>query len=551
MGRALPVLVHTHASSWHDGGAALLEPGGGITALASERVGDRRKHCWDSRVAYRHLRSLPAYRGLFGGPGDRSVDNSGGLVREGHHLYHAASGFYGSGFPDAAVLVVDGQGDCGGLLTGTSLWRAGPDGLEAVERLSTTGGEFVADSLGHFYTAVGALAGAGRLHEEGTIMALAAHGRPSRFTALVREWAGTAPDGTYRVDPRFTRAVLANTMGRWYFGWAPPAPREQAVWDAFAAARERPAGVGRFGRDEMRIAHAGQAVLEEILLGLVRRAHRLVGGDRLCLAGGVALNCVANARIVREGPFPEVFVGPAPGDDGQALGKLMLEVHRRRLPVDTALRTAYLGPRYGPEAVGEALVRFADRVRHTRLSEAALVEEAAERLAEGQVLGWWQGRSELGPRALGHRSILADPRRPGMRDRINGSVKRREWFRPPAPMVLQERAADFFDLDRPTPFMELAVPVLPERRALIPAVTHVDGSARVQTVRRDQDERCHLLLRRFAAHTGVPVLLNTSFNRRHEPLVETPDDACRAFLAMDLDALVLADRLVVRRGRTG
>ncbi|WP_017538904.1 carbamoyltransferase family protein [Nocardiopsis halophila] len=540
--------MHTHASSWHDGGAALLDPAGEVTALASERVGDRRKHSWDSRLAYRHLRSLPGYRAFFGGPGDRAVDNSGGLVREGHHLFHAASTFYTSGLPDAAVLVVDGQGDCGGLLTGTSLWRAGPDGLEPVERLSTADGGFVADSLGHFYTAVGALAGAGRMHEEGTTMALAAHGRPSRFTELVREWAGTAADGTYRVDPRFTRAVLANTMGRWYFGWPAPAPREQAVWDAFAAARGRPVQAGRFGRDDMDIAHAGQAVLEEILLGLVRRAHRLVGGDRLCLAGGVALNCVANGRIVREGPFGEVFVVPAPGDDGQALGKLMHEVHRRGLPVDTALRTAYLGPRYAPEAVEAALRRFGDRVRHVRPPEAELVEEAAERLAAGQVLGWWQGRSELGPRALGHRSILADPRRPGMSARINGSVKRREWFRPPAPMVLQERAADFFDLDRPAPFMELAVPVLPERRARIPAVTHVDGSARVQTVRRDQDERCDLLLRCFAARTGVPVLLNTSFNRRHEPLVETPDDACRAFLAMDLDALVLGDRLVVKRG---
>ncbi|WP_188271057.1 MULTISPECIES: carbamoyltransferase [unclassified Streptomyces] len=539
--------MHSHGTSWHDGGVALLLPGGGIVALASERVGERRKHSWDSRLAYRHLRSFPAYRPYFGTPGDQCVDNSGGLVREDHHLHHAAGTFYGSGFREAAVLVVDGQGYRGDRLVTTSLWHGTPEGLTLVEERAAPSGIFAAESVGHFYTAVGALAGMGGLHDEGKTMALASYGRPSRFLDLLRRHAGTEEDGGYRVDPRFTSVVLANTIGRRDFGWPPPPPHDQVLWDEFVAARARPPEVGRFDRDDMDIAYAGQVILEEILLGLAGRAHRLTGSPRLCLAGGVALNCVANGRIVRDGPFAEVFIVPAPGDDGQAIGKLLHEARRRGLPADAVMRTAYYGPPYPESAVEAAIRSLGESVEHTRMDEAELLPETAGRLAEGQVIGWWQGRSELGPRALGHRSILADPRRPAMRAYVNTRVKDREWFRPLAPMVIEERAGEFFEPAGPSPFMALAVTVRPEKRWLIPAVTHVDGSARVQTVRADQDERCERLLRRFDERAGVPVLLNTSFNRREEPLVETPADACRAFLAMRLDALVLGDHLLVRR----
>lgn len=284
-----------------------------------------------------------------------------------------------------------------------------------------------------------------------------------------------------------------------------------------------------------------------IVLGLAHRAHRLTQSSRLCLAGGVALNCVANGRIVRDGPFTQVFVTPTPGDDGQAVGKLLLEVRRRCLPVDTTMRTAYYGPSYPAHEIDAAVQEACVGVEYCRLDAHALLPEVARRLAAGQVIGWWQGRSELGPRALGHRSILADPRRASMRDHINASVKGREWFRPLAPMVTEDRAGEFFELEQPSPFMAFAVGVRVDKRRLIPAVTHVDGSARVQTIRGDQDARCYELLQRFDEVAGVPVLLNTSFNRRGEPLVETPSDACRAFAEMRLDALVLENHLLVKR----
>ncbi|MFC6093389.1 carbamoyltransferase [Saccharothrix lopnurensis] len=544
-----PPVVHGHASTWHDGGIALLTPEGEIVALASERVGERYKHHWNSGLAYHHLRGIDRYSRSFGGDDDHYIDNSVGLVPCDHHLYHAASTFFGSGYDEAAVLVLDGQGESGGHLATTSIWHGvGPD-LRLVEELNPSSGPFAAESIGHFYTAVGALAGMRELYAEGKTMALAAYGRPSPLLDLLREHAGTLPDGTYRVAPGFVRAVLANTLGREFFGWGSATPEDQALWDGFVAARGAPPGNARHAvtRADMDTAYAGQVILEEIVLGLAERARRLTGSTRLCLAGGVALNCVVNGRVARQSAFDQVFVVPAPGDDGQAIGKVLLEVKRRRLPVDTTMRTAYYGPRYPTSMVDRALDAVRSRVRSARLDQDDLLAEVVDRLERGEVVGWYRGRSELGPRALGHRSILADPRQPEVRDHVNSVIKEREWFRPLAPVVVEERAHEFFELDRPSPLMTFAVPVRPAARAVIPAVTHVDGTARVQTVSAEQDEVCHRLLCRFADRTGVPVLLNTSFNRRDEPLVETPADAVAAFLAMPLDALVLEDHLVTKQ----
>lgn len=549
----IPPIVHSHASTWHDGGVALLTADGQIVALASERVGNRYKHGWHSELAYRYLRDIDRYADSFDGDHDYHVDNATGLVSSEHHLYHAASTFFGSGYDEAAVLVLDGQGELDGHLATTTIWHGcGPD-LRLVEELNPSAGLFAEESIGHFYTAVGALAGMRELYAEGKTMALAAYGRPSPLLDLLRRFAAAEEDGTYRVAPRFVRAVLANTLGREFFGWKPVTAEDQALWDEFVAARGGPPGDARRAvtQADMDMAFAGQTILEEIVLGLARRARRLTGCARLCLAGGVALNCVVNGRVARQAGFGNVFVVPAPGDDGQAIGKVLLEIKRRGLPVDTTMHTAYYGPEYPASAVDEALHGVRSRVRVSRPAQAGLLAEVADRLDRGEVIGWYRGRSELGPRALGHRSILADPRRPDMRDHVNTVIKNREWFRPLAPMVVQERVGEFFELDQPSPFMTFAVPVRPEVRGIIPAVTHVDGTARVQTVSREQDEVCHRLLCLFAARTGVPVLLNTSFNRRDEPLVETPADALTSFLAMPLDALVLEDRLVTKRTAGG
>ncbi|MGB3444292.1 MAG: carbamoyltransferase C-terminal domain-containing protein [Actinophytocola sp.] len=541
--------MHSHASTWHDGGVAVVTTDGEIVALASERVGDRYKHQWNSGLAYRHLGEIDRYAGSFNGDHDYHIDNSTGLVASDHHFYHAASTFFGSGYDEAAVLVLDGQGELDGHLATTTIWHGTGSDLRLVEELNPSSGLFAAESIGHFYTAVGALAGIRELYAEGKTMALAAYGRPSPLLDLLRRYASTKADGTYSVAPRFVRAVLANTLGREFFGWESVTPEDQAVWDEFVAARGGPPGDARHAvtQADMDMAYAGQTILEEIVLGLAVRAGRLTGATRLCLAGGVALNCVANGRVARHAGFDQVFVVPAPGDDGQAIGKVLVEIKRLGLPVDTTMHTAYYGPEYPASMVGEALHAVRSRVRFSRLDQDALLAEVVDRLDRGEVIGWYRGRSELGPRALGHRSILADPRRPDMRDHVNSAIKDREWFRPLAPMVVQERVGEFFELDQPSPFMTFAVPVRPEQRAVIPAVTHVDGTARVQTVSREQDEVCHRLLCRFAERTGVPVLLNTSFNRRDEPLVETPADALMSFLAMPLDALVIEDHLVTKR----
>jgi carbamoyltransferase len=303
-----------------------------------------------------------------------------------------------------------------------------------------------------------------------------------------------------------------------YPGRLGPVPR--ASW-------RLPPNDGIVSQEDADIAYAGQAVLEEIVLGLAGRAYSQIPAPNLCLTGGVALNCVANGRVLREGPFEHVFVIPAPGDDGQAIGKLLLEIKRLGYAVETEMKTAYYGPEYPTPAVEAALQAARGPVRRIPVKGEELLREVAARLDHGQVVGWYQGRSELGPRALGHRCILADPRRSGMRDHVNRRVKDREWYRPLAPIVTEERAADFFELSSPSPFMAIAVAVRPDKRCLIPSCTHVDGSARVQTLTRAQDPRCHQLLRMFEMRTGIPVLINTSFNRRGEPLVETPYDAVR------------------------
>jgi carbamoyltransferase len=547
---ARPSILHGHATTWHDGAVALLLPDGDIVSLAAERVGDRFKHSWDSRLAYDFLKAHPGYAGYFEQLADRLVDTSAGLQNDHHHTYHAASTFFGSGFARAAVLVMDGQGPQGGHLATTTIWHGIDRDLRLLMNLYPAKGHFAAQSIGHFYTAVGALAGMRGLYDEGKTMALAAYGRQSAFVEHFHRYAWSNEDGTYHIDPRFTLAVLANTLGRDFYGWDRPPPGTQDIWWELVELRGGAPGDARrsVSQVDMDIAFAGQVVLEEIALGLARYAHGVTGGEKsLCLAGGVALNCVANDRIARAGPFDRVFVVPAPSDEGQAIGKLLLEINERALPVDTAMVTPYFGPVYSEADVSAAIQDASGALACETPPFQDLLSEAARRIAAGQVLGWWQGRSELGPRALGHRSILADPRRREMRRRINTEVKNREWFRPLAPIVTAERAAEFFDIDVPSPFMARAVPVRPERRAQIPAVVHVDGSARVQTLSRAQDARCHALLRAVEAVTGIPILLNTSFNRREEPLVETPRDAVNAFLGMPLDALVLGDRLVTKR----
>jgi carbamoyltransferase len=323
------------------------------------------------------------------------------------------------------------------------------------------------------------------------------------------------------------------------------------------------------GQRDMDVARSIQDVTEDVMLRLARTLNRETGRRNLCLAGGVALNCVGNGRILREGPFDDLWIQPAAGDAGGAVGAALAAWHGiRRAPrqaAGDAMRGSFLGPAFSDDEIARALT--ARGARWERLEEPALCDRVAQALASGLVVGWFQGRMEFGPRALGARSILGDPRSPAMQSILNLKIKFRESFRPFAPAVLRERAAEYFDLDVDSPYMLLIVqvadrqrkPVRQDQTALaglerlqldrstIPAVTHVDHSARVQTVDRDTNPRFHRLLEAFDALTGCPVLANTSFNVRGEPIVCTPDEAYRCFMRTEMDLLVLERHLLEKR----
>ncbi|MDX1530433.1 MAG: carbamoyltransferase C-terminal domain-containing protein, partial [Rhodothermales bacterium] len=379
------------------------------------------------------------------------------------------------------------------------------------------------------------------------LMGLAPYGEPRYVDTILAELVDLKADGSFKLNlDYFTYPVGLTMTGR----------RFAAL---FGGPRREPEGP--LTQREMDLARSVQAVTEEVVLRLARHVHRETGEKNLCLAGGVALNCVANGRLLREGPFEHVWVQPAAGDAGGALGAALVAYYEsagagRTVEPRDAMRGSYLGPQFSDAEIAAALE--AEGVPHERLDEEALVERVAELLAAGQTVGWFQGRMEFGPRALGHRSILADPRGRDVQRRVNLQVKFRESFRPFAPSVLADRAAEFFALDAESPYMLLVAPVrdaqvdgeglarLRQIDSPVPAVTHVDGSARIQTVNAERSPLYHRLLTAFERRTGCPVLVNTSFNVRGEPIVNSPADAIRCFRNTHLDALALGPFLVTK-----
>lgn len=433
-----------------------------------------------------------------------------------HHASHAASAFLLSGFPEAAVLTVDGVGEWDTTTYGR--------GLEVFERV-----EFP-HSLGLLYSTITSYLGFEVNDGEYKVMGLGPYGRP-RFADRIRTLVSSGPGGQFALDLRYFDFVRGSRMYSealcGLFG-APPRPRESEITG--------------FHHD---VAQSLQVVLEEILLEKVRWLHRETGSRRLCMAGGVALNCVANGRILREGPFERLFVQPAAGDSGGCLGAAAL-AHLElagQAPSDP-MRHAFLGPSWSADEVGTILASTGLRTLDFRGREPELLEAVVDRLAAGKVVGWFHGRMELGPRALGARSLLADPRDPGMRDRLNHLVKKREAFRPFAPSILLTHAREHLDLDHPSPFMLETCRVTSPLS--LPAVTHVDGSARPQTVGPATAPRFADLLTAFHRRTGCPMLVNTSFNVRGEPIVCTPVDALLCFASTGIDALVLEDFVIDR-----
>ncbi len=460
-----------------------------------------------------------------------------------HHQAHAASAFFASPFQEAAVLCLDGVGEW----ATTSAWLGKDNSLQAQWELHFP------HSLGMLYSAFTYFTGFRVNSGEYKLMGLAPYGEPL-YADLIRDnLLDLKPDGTFRLNMAYfdfaTGLRMVNRKFAKLFG-KPPREPEAPVTQA-----------------DMDLARSVQAVTEEVVLRLARSLHDDLGQENLCLAGGVALNCVANGRLLREGPYKNIWVQPASGDAGGAVGAATVVWHEymgkgRQITEPDSMAGAYLGPEYNSDEISSYL----DSVGavYEPLNETDLPAKVAGLIDGGAVVGWFQGRMEFGPRALGNRSILGDPRNAEMQTTLNLKIKFRESFRPFAPAVLEEKANEWFNLDRPSPYMLMVDQVAdlrlkdytPEQaaktglarlnipRSQIPAVTHVDNSARVQTVARHVNPRFRRLLEHFDARTGCPLLVNTSFNVRGEPIVRTPQEAFACFMNTGMDYLVLGDYLL-------
>lgn len=435
-----------------------------------------------------------------------------------HHLCHAVSAFYVSPFEKAAALTVDGAGE----EDTTVFWTC--DGTE-IKRLASIK---IPHSLGQFYAAITGFLGFKVQSDEYKVMGMASYGKPTFVDFFRNEVFDFRKDGTFRVNTRFLDYHLARQ-------------------GMFLKETIQLLGKNRLPDEEitnhhMDIAKSAQIVLEEVLIHLVNHLHRETRSDTLCLAGGVALNCVANGKLLDNMPFRQIFIQPAAGDAGTSMGAALHVYHRyTRKPRRYQMKDAYLGPSYSNQRCIDTLNEF--NLSYKELTREELCSRIATFLSEGKLIFWFQGRMEWGPRALGNRSLLADPRRAEIRDMINLKVKQRELFRPFAPSVLEEKSYSYFGNPIPSPFMLFAFKVNPDRRKEIPAVTHVDGTARPQTVSKEANPLYWNLIKEFENRTGVPVLLNTSFNVQ-EPIVCSPKDAVACFLKTKVDYLVLNNLLI-------
>ena len=451
-----------------------------------------------------------------------------------HHQAHVASAFFVSPFEDAAVLTLDGFGD----FASTMLAEGHGSSFKVLDRV------LFPHSLGIFYTAVTQWLGFPSYGDEGKVMGLAPYGTP-RYLEQMRSVVQEKGD-LFELGLDFFRHHKEGVDMTWDDG-TPSIGRifSEHMEEVFGPARDPGEPLTSVHED---VAASLQARLEEVYLHLVTRLAARTGSPNICLAGGVALNAVANGRIRPETAFEEVFVQPAAGDSGIAVGSAFHVWHQGLgRPRGFAMEHAYWGPAYDETECAAALA--AAGLDAERLDDDELVARVAERIAGGDVVGWFQGRMEYGPRALGNRSIVADPRRPDMKDILNARIKHREPFRPFAPSILAEQTGEWFEQDYTSPYMVLVYKTRAEKRELIPAVNHVDDTGRVQTVTREANARFHGLIAEFARQTGVPILLNTSFNE-NEPVVMSPEQAIDTFLKTKMDLLVLGNSVVRRSGRS-
>ena len=464
-----------------------------------------------------------------------------------HHESHAASAFYPSPYREAAIATLDGVGE----------WTTTSYGYGRDAEIHTLADIKFPHSLGLFYSAFTYFAGFKVNSGEYKLMGLAPYGEPKYVDLMLNEIIDLKDDGSFKLNTRYFNYLSGLTM------------TSRAMDKLFGGAPRRPETP--LTQREMDIARSCQVVTEEVMLRIARTVHRETKLKNLCMAGGVALNCVGNGRILREGPFENIWIQPAAGDAGGALGVALALWHNhlghKRVAdgANDAMRGALLGPEYGDEEIYQCIEQQAGVAQ--KLAEDELPVRVAELLAAGKVVGFFQGRMEFGPRALGARSILGDPRSTQMQSVMNLKIKFRESFRPFAPTVLRECVHEFFELDADSPYMLQVAPIKAERqipmsedqqrlfgidklnvpRSDMPAVTHVDYSARVQTLRRQDHPRYYDVIRAFQSLTGYPVVVNTSFNVRGEPIVQSPEDAYRCFMRTEMDFLVLGSYVLDKK----
>jgi len=493
---------------------------------------------------------------LLGDTGSKNATPwDGELLYAEHHESHAASAFFPSPFEESAVLTMDGVGEWATASIGMG---RGAD-LEIIKELHWP------DSLGLLYSAITYYTGFKVNSGEYKVMGLAPYGEPKYVDLMYKHLVDLREDGSFTLNQKYFNYLAGLTMTseafNELFGGPPRVPETDLT------------------QKEMDLARSVQVVTEEIMLRMARTAKKETGAKTLCMAGGVALNCVGNGRLLREGPFEQIWIQPAAGDAGGALGVAQLIWHRhfkqpRTVPVGKdgkardAMKGAYLGPEYTDQEIEQFLKKTG--APFEKIEKGKLPLRVAEILSQGAIVGWFNGRMEFGPRALGSRSIIGDPRNPRMQADMNIKIKFREGFRPFAPSVLRERVADWFELDGDSPYMLLVAPVKEERqipmtreqneklwgiaklnvpRSDIPAVTHIDYSARIQTVTEETNPDYYALIKAFESLTGCPVVINTSFNVRGEPIVCTPEDAYRCFMRTQIDYLVLGPYLLSKTGQ--
>jgi carbamoyltransferase len=438
-----------------------------------------------------------------------------------HHRAHLASAFFASPFEEAAVISIDGFGDFSSVM-----WGVGKG-----NQMEVRGSVSFPHSLGIFYTAFTQFLGFPQYGDEYKMMGLSAYGEP-RFAEQVRRVVRTEGDQC-RLDLDYFTHHSKGVDMTWYGG-------EPTVGEVFSHRMVEEFGEPRVPQSEIRQQHKDlaasvQLVLEENYFALLNFVQKQTGATEVCLAGGVALNCVANGMIFERTNFRQVYVQPAAHDAGTSIGAALYVQHQElRLPRCFQMRHVYYGPEYSDGEILRDLEAFG--CKYHKLAEEDLIARTVEAIAQGRIVGWFQGRMEFGPRALGNRSILADPRRKDMKQILNSRIKYREPFRPFCPSILAERVGEFFETDYPSPFMVMAYKIKPEQRDRIPAVTHGDGTGRLQTVEREVNSRYWKLIHAFAEVTDVPVLLNTSFNE-NEPIVQTPAQAIDCFLRTHMDVL--------------